>query len=473
MTINPWLAECIKEYRDHNSDSRLRAEYVINRNLCSELTWEQHLPVQALAYVAQKDPFLQTLRTNMDLPQETIEKLYWCHVDCVADLLQLSEEELLVYAKVRDFDIAPVKQYLKEHGYHLFSHPERTYKIHALPHLHAQCFNKVNTWAIETPGTEWKFDVSRPTLLAAWFNEYYFHYVHTKGEESLLEELNDIELDLSEGFPKLRNYFQSLKQLYELYAVLCGEMRIQPRYFMPDNIEGTSDRKFANKKILFFWKDAVAAVIDIFERTNLFRKASAGAYLRALDSVKLSIAEKEHKNQNFQLFLINFIEVRLDFENVLHYLQGLAAIPEEDPSEIVDGDKPSPINPWLAEVILGYRQRHSDAAMRAAYQHHTVHSPSITWDRYIAGQALNEELKLHPVLATPWKDMNLSKKTKALLHANGVNTIADLLQFTEEEFTKLLEVNADELLSIQEFLASYDLHLYHHSAETYKISTAD
>ena len=165
--------------------------------------------------------------------------------------------------------------------------------------------------------------------------------------------------------------------------------------------------------------------------------------------------------------------MRLDFENVLHYLQGLAAIHREDPSKIVDRDKPFPINPWLAEVILGYRQRHSDIAMRAAYQYHTTLSPSRTWGRYIAGQALNEELKLHPVLATPWKDLNLSKNTKALLHANGVNTIADLLQFTEEEFTKLLEISAEELLSIQKFLASYGLHLYHHSAETYKISTAD
>ena len=94
MNINPWLAEKVQEYRNQNKDSVLRADYDFIVQAGSKLSWNQHLTVRALQSALKWDSFLQTIRLKMDLPIVILDALYLCHVDCVADLVQLSEEEL-------------------------------------------------------------------------------------------------------------------------------------------------------------------------------------------------------------------------------------------------------------------------------------------------------------------------------------------------------------------------------------------
>ena len=43
MTINPWLAEKVQEYRNQNKDSVLRADYEFSVQSGSKLSWDQHL----------------------------------------------------------------------------------------------------------------------------------------------------------------------------------------------------------------------------------------------------------------------------------------------------------------------------------------------------------------------------------------------------------------------------------------------
>lgn len=94
MTINPWLASKLKEYRSRHSDEELRRDYEMDCAMGVMPSWEVYLQVRALYEAMRWDPFLQTLRENMELPPETRERLYRFHIDCVSDLLQLSEEEL-------------------------------------------------------------------------------------------------------------------------------------------------------------------------------------------------------------------------------------------------------------------------------------------------------------------------------------------------------------------------------------------
>jgi len=129
------------------------------------------------------------------------------------------------------------------------------------------------------------------------------------------------------------------------------------------------------------------------------------------------------------------------------------------------------INPWLGEVIIGFRQRHSNEELRAAYRRYAEHSPHVPWDVFIAEKALSEEMKLNPFLATRRKDMGLPENTTDFLNANSVDTVADLLQITEEEFKEIFEAREDEIPPIRKYLQDHGLHLYHSDKFTWKVGT--
>ena len=74
-------------------------------------------------------------------------------------------------------------------------------------------------------------------------------------------------------------------------------------------------------------RDYVYALIDIFERTGLLEHFTSAQFFTATDEQKLNIAERESANESFQILLITYVELRIDFENLLWYLQQLAGKP--------------------------------------------------------------------------------------------------------------------------------------------------
>ena len=50
MTINPWLASELKEYRSHHSDEELRRDYEMDCVMGVMPSWEEYLQVRALYY---------------------------------------------------------------------------------------------------------------------------------------------------------------------------------------------------------------------------------------------------------------------------------------------------------------------------------------------------------------------------------------------------------------------------------------
>lgn len=77
-----------------------------------------------------------------------------------------------------------------------------------------------------------------------------------------------------------------------------------------------------------------------------------------------------------------------------------------------------------------------------------------------------------PHLATRLKDMDMPEKTKQILKDNcSVDTLADIMQITREEFNVLFEDSREDLNILAHFLEqTFDLRLYHHDFYTYKLS---
>ena len=391
MRINPWLAEKVKEYRNLNEDSVLHGDYEIAVRCGSKLSWEQHLAFRAMCEALKADPYLVTIRRNMDLPSGIIIALYDCHVDCVADLLQLSEEELSECARVHEFETGPVKKYLKKHGYKLRSCKERTYKIQSLHLAPALALKEFRTWALSSPGAEMEFDLTRPLNYGQWWVEkYYSQYEYTEGEELLKSDWRGLKPALSGDLPyDYKEFFTAVRTFYDCYDAICAEQNIGRCHFILYDLP-TKSKELAfidNNDLLFIKKNYVSALISIFERTSLFQYHTPGQFLAATDEQKLNIAEQESKNETFQLLLITYVELRIDFENLLNYFKELSGRPVRPISE---EDKPRPMNTSLEKAIMDYRKRHSDEELREEYRKYAFHTPGKSWEDFLTECALVE-----------------------------------------------------------------------------------
>lgn len=76
--------------------------------------------------------YLRTLRHEMRLPEEVLDFLYWNDVDTLADLMQITEEELASIARDYGIDTSPVRKYLEWYGLELCHCDGRTYKVRTL-----------------------------------------------------------------------------------------------------------------------------------------------------------------------------------------------------------------------------------------------------------------------------------------------------------------------------------------------------
>lgn len=477
--ISPWLAERIKEFRQQRGEEMLRNDYDIVRSMGSKLSWEELLAHRALDYAMRWDPFLMTLACRTGLPSSISDYFYSCHIDTVADMLQLSEEEFADLAQKRGFDLKPIKDFLQEHGYKLLSCAEKTYKLSTLPFIHpARVLFADNIWMADE---EWTFDLERPSHTPMWFSTYCSKYEHVAGEEKLLGELNEVKPGPGEEMPDdFKEFFQAVNTLFDAYESICESQNIKPLYFRPDDLPcDAKDLKFfQNCRFLELRELALLAVIDIFERTYLFKHYTVGKYLSATDEEKLNMAEAEEENQDFQLLLITHVEIRVDFDCVMDYIKALASAAgkpqvqqkvETNPEKHALNEKMDPVNPWLAEAVKEVRVKYTDNYLRVRYVSFLDDCPEKDWTGFLEELALYNKTRDNDFLLTKRKDFGLPQRLTDVLNTLGVDVVADLMQFTIEELTEMLEQSGESVELVVHFLANHGYKLYSYPSYTYKM----
>ena len=482
--INPWLAERIKEYRQQRGEEMLRNDYEIVRRMGSKLSWGQLLAHRALDSAMRWDPFLMTLACRTGLPSSISDYFYSCHIDTVADMLQLSEEEFAELAQNRGFDLKPIKDYLQEHGYKLLSCAEKTYKLSTLPFIHpARVLFADNIWMADE---EWTFDLERPSHTPMWFSTYCSKYEHVAGEEKLLGELNEVKPGPGEEMPDdFKEFFQAVNTLFDAYESICESQNIKPLYFRPDDLPcDAKDLKFfQNCRFLELRELALLAVIDIFERTYLFKHYTVGKYLSATDEEKLNMAGAEEENQDFQLLLITYVEIRVDFECVIDYIKALASAarnPQVQQETVNNSDKHAlnekmdPVNPWLAEAVKEVRSKYSDDYLRKRYISYREDYPEreADWAAFLEEFALLNKTSKESFLLTKRKEFGLSQHLTDVLNSLSIDIVADLMQLTIEELTELLEQSDEKVEPVVQFLSDHGYKLYSYPSYTYKAPLA-
>ena len=484
--INPWLAERIKEYRQQRGEEMLmlRNDYEIIRSMGSKLSWEQLLAPLALHSAMRWDPFLMTLACRTGLPSSISDYFYSCHIDTVADMLQLSEEEFAELAKKRGFDLKPIKDYLQGHGYKLLSCPEKTYKLSTLPFIpSAHVLMEDSIWMA---GEEWTFDIERPSCTSMWFDTYCSKYEHVEGEEMLRQELSEVRPDMNEEMPSdFQEFFQAVNTLFDTYGSICESQNIKPLYFRPDDLpcEAKDLKFFQNCRFLELRELALLAVIDIFERTYLFEYYTVGKYLSATDEEKLNMAEVEEENQDFQLLLITHVEIRVDFECVIDYIKALASAAEKpqmqqetvsNPDKHALNEKLDPVNPWLAEAIREVRAKSPDDYLRKRYVSYNQDYPEreADWAAFLEEFALLNKTAKDRFLLTKRKEFGLSQHLTDILNSLSIDVVADLMQLTIEELTELLEQSDEKVEPVVQFLSDHGYKLYSYPSYTYKAPLA-
>ena len=476
--INPWLSERIKEYRQQRGEEMLRNDYDIVRSMGSKLSWEQLLAHRALDYAMRWDPFLMTLACRTGLPSSISDYFYSCHIDTVADMLQLSEEEFAELAQKKVFELKPIEDFLQGHGHKLLSCPEKTYKLSTLPFIPwAHVLMEDSIWMA---GEEWTFDIERPSCTSMWFDTYCSKYEHVEGEEMLRQELSEVRPDMNEEMPSdFQEFFQAVNTLFDMYGSICESQNIKPLYFRPDDLpcEAKDLKFFQNCRFLELRELALLAVIDIFERTYLFKHYTVGKYLSATDEEKLNMAEVEEENQDFQLLLISHVEIRVDFDCVMDYIKTIASAAgkpqvqqkvETNPEKHALNEKMDPVNPWLAEAVKEIRVKYTDNYLRVRYVSFLDDCPEKDWTGFLEELALYNKTRDNDFLLTKRKDFGLPQRLTDVLNTLGVDVVADLMQFTIEELTEMLEQSGESVELVVQFLANHGYKLYSYPSYTYK-----
>lgn len=127
--MNPWLAEISKEYMETHSREELEREF---SELCERRgnpSWKDFVARKALEEETRVHPFLMTPRQEMDLPMGILQLFKENYIDRILDLLQLTVEDLNELTEEHKIDFSPISSYLQAHGLHLYSYPQKTYKL--------------------------------------------------------------------------------------------------------------------------------------------------------------------------------------------------------------------------------------------------------------------------------------------------------------------------------------------------------
>lgn len=375
MMINPWLIEQIRILRERHSEAELRKHYIHY----PDRTWEQHLMIWATQDAMRYSRFNQTLLSMMVLPEIVKKGLYSAGVDCGADLLQLSQEELQAVARQYEFEADVVTRFLESQGCQLYSSPKRTEKLSALYGMDEKGNFPWEMWIIPSPGAQIDFKIDRPSLYPEWFDTFYKRYGHFDDEERGEQVLHTVRPPRLDGGKMPYDYdefFQAARNLWDAYEESCQYSQLKPRVPRP---------KFPDEDVHHIYREGVKAVVDILERTMLLKKATKGKFLSGSDEQKLSIVE-EVKPESFQLLLISLVELKIDIENIVIYLDECRRGKHKADFERVSHQ----VNPKIAKMILRLRQIYSDNELRKRYREELQQSPNLSWEEYIVQAALAE-----------------------------------------------------------------------------------
>ena len=309
----------------------------------------------------------------------------------------------------------------------------------------------------------------KTTIVPEWIDEYYQRHEYIPGEEKLADEWLEIKPELENGdIPyDLDEFFTDARQYFEVYEKICMTQNIEKIVDTPAVPCFPEELKyFSNDRFLSIKKDVVRAMASILDKTSLLGMPMY-KFLMATDDEKLNIAGGLSHDQDFQLFLIDYVGLRVDFENLFDYFYA-RSIKLALPIKAEKG--PEPINPWLADLILKYRIQHSDATIREEYLRFCEHTFDKSWEHFLAGRAMLEESKRNPIILEELSKSPLPERTKDYLSYNcAINLVADLLQVTVEELNALFEERPKEIPIIEKYLEKLGLKLCHCDKYTYKL----
>jgi hypothetical protein len=369
LSINPWLESQIARLQEEVPALVLRDAYRERLQKEEDLPWPVFLMEKALTHAISRNLFLKTIRFRMELPLKTLEGLYWAGVDTVADLLQLTEEELQALSRREEVDVEAVKRFLKSHGLGLDHAPGRTIKYHPI----------VGFRMIPSPGAGHAFDWRRPTLCLEWFDWFYRErcgFVQLDAYDTLFP--NVLLPDLAGGdIPyDYKEIFEAAGRLWQAYEKCCAGCRIQPRVDRPH---------LPTLEVKTLYWESWRAVIDIFERTTLLDRELVTLYLDGTDDGRLDVADGV-QDKDLEYLLVSLVEVKIDVENIVLYF-----------AENLKKDQLYSINPGPRSVdgetasrIRDMRARASDENLRERYLKALEANPGLSWEEFIL-QAAKEK----------------------------------------------------------------------------------
>ena len=127
------------------------------------------------------------------------------------------------------------------------------------------------------------------------------------------------------------------------------------------------------------------------------------------------------------------------------------------------------INGWLRQVINDYQDNHTSQEIHDAYELEAADS-DLLWEDYVMSKALLEAAENRPVLRVSIWDLPLPEATQEALNKLYVDTVADLMQYSEEEWEYYQQFIDFDKQGIQNFLLSNGLQMSATGLDTYKIS---
>ena len=396
LPVNPWLGERIMECRERHPEQDLRSEY---RAYCAleEPTgvmvhsWGDFLAAKALIEALEQDSFLLTLRMEMGLPDATKEALYRCHVDMVADLLQISEEEMLSYAEKRGFDIVPIKKYLAKQGKQLFRCSRPTVKYQAVSFINGYIDSDWKKWTVDLSGDSHPFDINRPTLLPPWFDHYYARYEKYEDEDRFYDDFKDLRLDSNEDGSmhySYDGYFVAHRDFWKNYKQVCNKTGIPKRVPTPKLPKDITDLEgFSSDKLVTLKEKACRAMISVFELNCPLKHHTVGQYLAMNDTGRLDAIEMEEENPDLQAMLLSLVEIKIDLENLVYEFKEVLA--KRKRHDLIP--RPGPVDPEMVRRILKYREAYTDDTLRERYLSWLEDNPEGSWPDFIC-KAAQEDL---------------------------------------------------------------------------------
>lgn len=114
-----------------------------------------------------------------------------------------------------------------------------------------------------------------------------------------------------------------------------------------------------------------------------------------------------------------------------------------------------PPNPWLADQVVLLRTLYTDVELRTMYRDIQLKEMGLRWSSFLCETALREAITREPVLATRLVDMAFAEPVKQVLGRNGVEILADLVQFTDEMFKYMGGLTEDDRSAVRACLEKW------------------